>query len=592
MPVLLAIALLIYASMGVGAGRPPKRNGPGSSDKPGKKSKTGAKDGIDDTSNNPIKDEGNERMGTHHLLGLTLTPYHSLNGIEVWDDDERLDFCQALHDRLSVEFTIRFQDDEVSALTLARERGENDNNPHCQCSYEVPNQGDGDEKAEKTIKAEKKWIKQLVTEVTAIFNKRDGIQTPHKPPRIKLLLIKWADRFYHFGYDQKDGKKPWYLFTSLGLSAAYLAGALAYYHSLVFQNTYAGKKADKSPWSDKSKYKWSHGNFHPMAQWFLSHHALGSLKQVVTLAIVVALALSTGAYQLDESVITGKNGGMPLDTARSDALFAIETAGNDLKFGPELVHHVETVLHGAPRTHSGTNGNAGATLLELSMPSTYEIVHGSGAGLYTLDTLKELAATLDHQRLNPVLVAQATRVHERGGRYWVSDFLSFPQSAAAVETFVAAGLRGRECRFTNQVANMCGYLCAGAARLLRAQNTEDFVDLACEDVAALNNPAFATHSNMLLNIAGANAVWLTGDQILGLTSALMAPHTDVGWMHSPSPYNYFETFFARTLAEPKYHGVLHIMPVNTESHFGGVHAPISGTHWFMAAWYLEPDLDD
>ena len=25
---------------------------------------------------------------------------------------------------------------------------------------------------------------------------------------------------------------------------------------------------------------------------------------------------------------------------------------------------------------------------------------------------------------------------------------------------------------------------------------------------------------------------------------------------------------------------------------GGVHAPISGTHWFMACWYLEPKPED
>ena len=73
---------------------------------------------------------------------------------------------------------------------------------------------------------------------------------------------------------------------------------------------------------------------------------------------------------------------------------------------------------------------------------------------------------------------------------------------------------------------------------------------------------------------------------------MMAPAVDVGWMHSPSPYNYFKDFFARTVAEPKYHGMLHIMPVNTDSQYGGVHAPITGTHWFTAAWYLEPEPED
>ena len=154
----------------------------------------------------------------------------------------------------------------------------------------------------------------------------------------------------------------------------------------------------------------------------------------MTLAIVVAIAVSTGAYRIDESVITGKNGGMPLDSARSDALFAIETADDDLKFGPELVQYVEIVLHGAPRSHSVANGKPATGLNELATPSTYEVVEGSGAGLHTLDTLKELAARLEKQRVNPMPL-QTTRVHTRGGSFWVGDFASFPQSAEAVEAF-------------------------------------------------------------------------------------------------------------------------------------------------------------
>ena len=44
------------------------------------------------------------------------------------------------------------------------------------------------------------------------------------------------------------------------------------------------------------------------------------------------------------------------------------------------------------------------------------------------------------------------------------------------------------------------------------------MDLECEAAAAMNTPQLAAHSNNLLNIVGADAVWLTGDQILGLSS--------------------------------------------------------------------------
>ena len=125
---------------------PSKRSGAGGSGNTNKKTKREDVRNSDD----PIQEEGNERQSTHHLLGLTLTPYHNKDGLEVWDDDERLEFCEAIHDRLTMEFTIRHQDEQVPGLTLARERGDNDNNPHTQCTYEVAKKDTDDEKAEKT----------------------------------------------------------------------------------------------------------------------------------------------------------------------------------------------------------------------------------------------------------------------------------------------------------------------------------------------------------------------------------------------------------------------------------------------------------
>jgi len=92
------------------------------------------------------------------------------------------------------------------------------------------------------------------------------------------------------------------------------------------------------------------------------------------------------------------------------------------------------------------------------------------------------------------------------------------------------------------------------------------------------------------------ATQLYSEEIIELTSKIQSSPQgnkpgvlDVGWMHSPSPYNYFRTFYARTVAEPRYHGQVHIMPVNTESQHS-LHVPVSGTHWFLAAWYLEPQV--
>ena len=129
--------------------------------------------------------------------------------------------------------------------------------------------------------------------------------------------------------------QPWFLFASMGLSVAFLKMCAAFYRAIAFKNSYAGKKADKTPWKAKSELRFECGNYHPLAKWFIAEHNLMSIVSVMSLAIVVALAISTGSYALDEMIITGKNGGMPLDPSRSDALFTIETTLPRMPFGPE-----------------------------------------------------------------------------------------------------------------------------------------------------------------------------------------------------------------------------------------------------------------
>ena len=56
------------------------------------------------------------------------------------------------------------------------------------------------------------------------------------------------------------------------------------------------------------------------------------------------------------------------------------------------------------------------------------------------------------------------------------------------------------------------------------------------------------------------------------------------------PLNMAMSFFHRSLLNPKYHGRLHIVIVNTEPQTALQDAP-SGVHWFTFAWYIEPDDD-
>ena len=366
------------------------------------------------------------------------------------------------------------------------------------------------------------------------------------------------------------------------MSQSFIAAALTYYLASVFKNSYSGKKADKSPWKQQGALKWEQGNYHPMAKWFIAHHELFSLARIFTLAIVIALSLSTGAYMIDEAIITGKNGGVPLAENRSDALFKLDTIQGAPEFGPELVALVETVMYGAPRSHPTTNGQAAVIVGHLSLPSTYALVNNK----YSLESLKLLSNTL-HEQLDLTPDAPTRR-----GRFFVFDYLSFPHSNQAVNIMAGSGLTpGSICLRTDQLPNMCGYLCAGVALLLHDLGLE-FADIPCARLPALNSQAFLEAANARLNIQSNDATQLLGDQILGLASIMQAEanagSNDVGWMHSPSPYNYWHTFFMRTLTNPAYHGTVHIMAVNSDSQHS-LHATTAGTHWFLAAWFIEPE---
>ena len=56
---------------------------------------------------------------------------------------------------------------------------------------------------------------------------------------------------------------------------------------------------------------------------------------------------------------------------------------------------------------------------------------------------------------------------------------------------------------------------------------------------------------------------------------------------SLSPLKFWETHFARTLAEPRHHGKVHIMAVNNVRQYT-LHETSRGEHWFLAAWFVEP----
>merc|ERR1719482_1189825 len=114
-----------------------------------------------------------------------------------------------------------------------------------------------------------------------------------------------------------------------------------------------------------------------------------------------------------------------------------------------------------------------------------------------------------------------------------------------------------------------------------------------DTAASINVPEYIIVGNQILgfDFNGAHAHWLTGDQVLFLASeynpdgAGAAP----GWFSGPGPFNFWQTFFARTLLEAD--GQVHIMVVNTAIDAGIAHATgeiTPGSHWFTVAWVVDP----
>ena len=344
-----------------------------------------------------------------------------------------------------------------------------------------------------------------------------------------------------------------------------------------------GAKMNKNPGANRTQLEFKVGNTHVLAAWFIAQHGLEVLSGWLTLAITIALAVQTGNYRVDESVLVGKNGGEPMVAARSDAYFALTMRafqnGTSLS---ELVPCIETVLHGTPRDHCHTNG-VDMGWGNFVVPSTYEMVHR-----HSLATLKALAANVNG-KMRP---NESNRPAPQGGRFMVLDWLSFPQSRDTISKMEAAGLAGRACLSRDQIVDACGYLATGWAAMLHSLG-DTFDAMDCSLAEQLNTPTFVEMANGRLNIAGSGAVKLTSDQIVALAAAINPDGQGQGaaWLHSPMPINLFNAFFHRTCVEERFHGIVHLVVVNTDAQFSLDLTTESGVHWYLAAWYVNPAQD-
>ena len=380
---------------------------------------------------------------------------------------------------------------------------------------------------------------------------------------------------------------------------------------------------------------------------FLARHNLKPMASQLDLAIVVSLALTTTRYRVDESNLHGKDGKRAIDAAGANALFALETVGYTSL--SEIVPRVELVLFGEVCTRSWDNGYFHEPT-GLAIPSSAEIVERYTLEALK-DICEKMAPSaspppsappfaspvpmsappsqappspppvppfygaappapaafggtfIPSSRVSvggpgpsssPHTMANVVPTVMRRGRFWIGDFLSFPASAQAAATAVSAGLVGNTCFAANQLHNACGYNAAGWAMRLNRLGSDHFHELTCDEAAAVNSQRVIEERNLMLDIEPVErAIWLSGDQLIELCAAYEnqanGPQSPA-WLHSPMPLNMAMSFFHRSLLNPKYHGRLHIVIVNTEPQTALQDAP-SGVHWFTFAWYIEPDDD-
>ena len=267
------------------------------------------------------------------MISVTLTPYMQDGGVEISDED-RLQQCEDAINELHVEFQLRHGDGQVPYVAFSRERGEENNHPHCQGMYNVRVPGSTARDGKKLLAAEKAWMKSILARLPGTWH------------RIRFKTVKAKDRRYCYGYIFKDTGKPHLLFFQLGFTPSEIQDMLDEYRANAGKNTYTSRKMNKNPANKGDKQLlFTVGAVFVMARWFAEQHKLGRILPALSLAMIVGLALQTGRYFVDESIVTGKNGGVALDATRANALWRLGFASHSsLK---ETVPLLEMVLYGA-----------------------------------------------------------------------------------------------------------------------------------------------------------------------------------------------------------------------------------------------------
>jgi hypothetical protein len=182
-------------------------------------------------------------------------------------------------------------------------------------------------------------------------------------------------------------------------------------------------------------------------------------------------------------------------------------------------------------------------------------------------------------------------VPQRAGRFIVMDFLSSSRSREAAERLESAGLDPTTIFNTEQLPNACGYLSAAWACSLRLLGL-DFTMMDMESARIPNRCEYIALRNFELGHTRdpSSGQFLETVEVQKLVTLHNpdAPNTDPSWLAGPGSFNHWQEYLQRTLVQAHEHGRVHIMIVNTVA-LDTLHDIASGRHWFVVAWFMEPD---
>ena len=165
---------------------------------------------------------------------ITLTPYQNDGPIDV-TDNERLDAVSDVLASLNAELLLRKADDGVRCFYFARERGDENNNPHSNghIDYAIPPEVARDNnKLKAFLKAEAAWLKQIIdsaterrfrvvvkkVRATMLVVRVHAARAHAHPDALAHAQVNPKDRLKVYGYDQKDDGLAHFLCITAGLS--------------------------------------------------------------------------------------------------------------------------------------------------------------------------------------------------------------------------------------------------------------------------------------------------------------------------------------------------------------------------------------